>query len=94
MNTALLKKHIQKYVKALAANPAETAKDTQERRERMAYYQGWTAERIRGMTPEDVADFISRLWAMLIWGNKQYVVNKIIDGNGLETFREELAALI
>lgn len=49
---------------------------------------------MKTMTPEDVGQYLSRLWAMLIWGNKQYVVNKVISTNGLEKFRQELAALV
>jgi hypothetical protein len=94
MNTNLLKKHIQAYKVKLAANSEQTQVDKKERQERMEFYQGWTADQIKKMTPDDVAKYISRLWAMLIWGNKQYVVNKIIDTNGLEKFRQELALLV
>ena len=46
------------------------------------------------MTEEELYDFISRLWAMLSWGNKKYVVDKLISENGLERFRIELAELV
>jgi len=94
MNTTLLKKHIEAYMKQLGANSEETQADKKERRERMDFYQGWTAERMKNMTPEDVAQYLSRLWAMLIWGNKQYVVNKVISTNSLIKFRQELATLV
>ncbi len=94
MNTNLLKKHIQAYIEKLATNSEQTQADKKERQERMEFYQGWTADRIKQMTPDDVAQYISRLWAMLIWGNKQYVVNKIIVTNGLDKFRQELASLV
>jgi hypothetical protein len=32
----------------------------------MAYYQGWTRERMQAMTPEALYDYLQRLWAMLI----------------------------
>lgn len=94
MNTSLLKKHIQTYTKQLSTNSELTQADKRERQERMAFYQGWTAGRMNTMTPEDVAQYLSRLWAMLIWGNKQYVVNKVLDTNGLENLRRELGALV
>ena len=46
------------------------------------------------MTEEDIYQYLSKLWAMLIWGNKHYVVDKIIEENGLENFRRYLADLV
>ncbi|MBN2109409.1 MAG: hypothetical protein JW832_18420 [Deltaproteobacteria bacterium] len=39
-------------------------------------------------------EYIARLWAMLIWGNKQYVVDKLLLNHGLGTVRKELAELV
>ncbi len=94
MDTNRLKKHIQAYLRQLATNSEQTQRDKKDRQERMEFYQGWSADRMKTMTPEDVGQYLSRLWAMLIWGNKQYVVNKVIDTNGLEKFRVELAMLV
>ena len=94
MKTDLLKKHIQSYIKHLSDNSEITQSDRKERQERIGFYQSWTAERISAMTPEDVLLYLSKLWAMLIWGNKQYAVNKILSANGLEKFRRELSALL
>ena len=46
------------------------------------------------MSEEDVYEYLSKLWAMLIWGNKHYVVDKIITENGLDNFRNRLAELV
>ncbi|MCG8331353.1 MAG: hypothetical protein MI974_26920 [Chitinophagales bacterium] len=53
-----------------------------------------TKDRILKMTEEDVLEFISKLWAMLIWGNKQYVVDQMISDNGFEKFKQELSELL
>lgn len=84
MNIALLKKHISAYKQNLLKDPEKHLKDLSERQERIAYYQSWTKERILSMTEEDFYDYLSRLWAMLIWGNKQYVVDKMIADNELD----------
>ena len=34
------------------------------------------------MTAEELLEYMSQLWAMLIWGNKQYVVDKLIEQGG------------
>jgi len=33
------------------------------------------------MTSDDFLEYLSKLWAMLIWGNKRYVVDKMISEN-------------
>lgn len=68
--------------------------DFAERQERTNYYQSWTEDRILKMNEDDLYEYIAGLWAMLIWGNKHYVVDKIVNENGLENFRQELASLI
>ena len=39
-------------------------------------YQSFTQDKLLAMTDEDFFEYISRLWSMLIWGNKKYVVDK------------------
>lgn len=94
MNITLLKKHISAYKQNLAKDPEKHTKDLTERKERIAYYQTWTKERILSMTEEDFYDYLSRLWAMLIWGNKHYVVDKMIANNGFDALKRELSELV
>lgn len=44
MNTILLRKQIQAYIKRLSKNSELTQADRKEHRERMEFYQAWTAE--------------------------------------------------
>jgi len=46
------------------------------------------------MSVEDLLEYLSKLWAMLIWGNKQYVVDKMIRDNGFDHLKKELADLL
>ncbi len=94
MNIQLLQKHIGQYVKGLDSNPDERHNDAQERAERRAYYQSWSADRIKGMSEEEFGAYVSKLWAMLIWGNKKYIVNKLIEDNGFDSLRNELAEFV
>lgn len=94
MNIELLHRHAADYV-AKVANPTPQVLETMhERAQRVTYYQAWTADRLLGMTETDLLEYLSKLWAMLIWGNKQYVVDKLIDGHGLPLVREEIAHLL
>ena len=94
MNIALLKKHISVYKQSLAKDLEKHSRDLAERKERIAYYQSWTKERILSMTEENFYDYLSKLWAMLIWGNKHYVVDKMIADSGFDTLKKELSELI
>jgi len=94
LDTALLKKHITTYKQNLLKDPEKHIKDLTERKERIAYYQSWTKERLLAMTEEEFYNYLSRLWAMLIWGNKHYVVDKMMADNGFDTVKKELAELI
>lgn len=94
MNRAVLKKQIGEFVSSSKAEPKRYAQDTNERAELIKYYQGLTRTRILKMTPEELYEYIAKLWAMRIWGNKQYVVDKLIQDNGLDGLRGSLAELV
>jgi len=81
MNKDLLRKHIADYLAKRNASPAGFAADLNERKERASYYQSWTRERLEHMGAEEFSEYLSKLWAMRIWGNKQYVVDKLIADN-------------
>lgn len=65
-----------------------------ERNERKAYYQSWTKEKIKKMNEDDFAEYIGKLWSMIVWGNKKYITNKIIELNGFEKVKNELIELL
>lgn len=94
MNANLLKKHINDFLKKYKNHPKKFVDDLQERKELISYYQSFTKEKILNMDKDQIYEYISKLWAMLIWGNKHYVIDKIIDENGINNFRKHLADLI
>jgi len=94
MNTDRLRRHIKAYLRKLKEDPIKFEEAFNERRERTAYYQRWSAERIHQMSEADLFEYISKLWAMLMWGNKQYVVDKLIADHGLSRVTTELAELV
>ena len=65
-----------------------------ERNERMQYYQGWTKERIKKMTSDEFVEFIGKLWSMIVWGNKKYIADKIIEINGFENIKNMIIDLL
>ena len=85
---------IQAFIKKQSANAAYYEENWNERKERKAYYQSFTKDKLLAMTEEDFLEYISRLWAVLMWGNKKYVVDKLIEDNGFSTLKKQLADLL
>lgn len=94
MHKEILKKHIVDYKKWIQKESEKYSEDLKERYELVNYYRQFTKQKILTMNAEDIYEYLSKLWAMLIWGNKHYVVDKIIDDNELEKFRKNLAELV
>jgi hypothetical protein len=94
MNKQLLTQHINQYKKSQTKNKEQSLDGIEERKTRISFYQSYTKEKILSMTEEDFYEYLSKLWAMLIWGNKQYVVDKIINDNGFNNLRKQLANLL
>jgi hypothetical protein len=90
MNEKLLKKHINSYKKWLK----EHQEDYEERVERITYYQKWISKRLQSIDAEGLYEFMGRLWAMRIWGNKEYFINKVISDNTLPVLRQNLNDLL
>lgn len=68
--------------------------DINERKERMRYYQSWTADKINTMTEDEFVEYIGKLWSMIVWGNKKYIADKIIDLNGFNKIKKCLIDLL
>ncbi len=94
MNAELLKKHIERYQKRHIEDKAKYDAEKTERKERTKYYRAFTKEKILSMSEDDFFEYVAKLWAMLIWGNKQYYVDKLINDNGIEKVRQELSELV
>jgi hypothetical protein len=94
MNRAVLRKHIESYKARANKDPKTFALELEERQERKTFYSSWTSARLSTMTAEEFLLFLAKLWAMRIWGNKEYVADKIIQDNGLEHLREALQRLL
>jgi len=94
MNRELIKKHIQNFVLNSIEDPKQFGNNSKERKDLASYYSSFKEKEILSMTEGDVYEYLSKLWAMLIWGNKHYVVDKIIEENGLDKFKKTLAHLV
>lgn len=92
MNEQKLKMYIERYHNE--QQNSEQIKALDDRRERLAYYAGWSADRMRCATEEDLVPVFAKLWTMGMWGNKASRVAKMVYDNGLDTLRTQLANLL
>ncbi len=51
-------------------------------------------DRIESMTEFDFGEIVSKLWAAGMWANKEYLVQKIINDNGLDKIKDRLKDLL
>ena len=92
MNQEKLTTVIKKYKNHISnSNEIE---DINERNERMEYYQSWTKERIINMSSDEFVEYIGKLWSMIVWGNKKYIADKIIEINGFDMVKKYLIDLL
>lgn len=94
MNYKKLSYAISEFVKKKKSNAAYYKENWTERKERKEYYQSFTKDKLIAMNEDEFLAYISKLWSMLIWGNKKYVVDKMIADNGFLTLKKQLADLL
>lgn len=94
MNQAKLQLAIDKFIIAKKTNAAYYHEKWAERKERKDFYQSFTKEKLLQMTEDEFFEYISKLWSMLIWGNKKYIVDKLIADNGFLALKRQLAELL
>ena len=94
MNTGKLQFAISSFIKNKRTNAAYYDDNWADRQARKAYYQSFGKDKLLAMSEEDFFEYISRLWSMLIWGNKKYIVDKLIADNGFLELKKQLAELL
>ena len=94
MDRTKLRSAISAFIKDRKNNAAYYSENQTERKERKEYYQSFTKSRLMAMSEDDFLKYISGLWSMLIWGNKKYVVDKLIADNGFGPLKKQLAELL
>lgn len=66
-----------------------------ERKKRINYYQKiLSKQNIDNLSEKDFGEAVKQLWASLIWGNKDYLVNKIVGDNGIQKIRKSMKVLL
>lgn len=94
MNTARLNSAISEFMKNRKTRPDYYNNNWDERKSQKEFYQAFTSEKLLDMTEDEFLGYISKLWSMIIWGNKQYVVDKLIADNGFDNLKKQLVELL
>lgn len=94
MDNTKLQLAIKQFIKKTKSNAAYFDENWAERKERKEYYQSFNKSKLLAMTEEEFLEYISKLWSMLIWGNKKYVVDKLIADNGFTILKRQLVNLL
>lgn len=92
MNNQKLKNIIKEY--KLHISNVSSTEAINERNERKQYYQSWTEKNIKNMNEEQFVEYIGKLWSMIVWGNKKYIADKIIELNGFDNVKNMLVDLL
>lgn len=81
MNIAKLNKFIDLYKKQFIGSAYNESDDINERKKRIDFYQSFSKEKLSNISYEDFTSFIGTLWASSMYGNKKYLVDRIIAAN-------------
>lgn len=86
-------KFVPLFKKYLEASDREA--DLAERHERVEMYRSLLSiEGLQRLTELEFGQAISSLWASLMWGNKGYLVDRLISENGMDLLRTSLKNLL
>ena len=94
MNKQKLQSALLSFIKNKKTNAAYDSDNWAERKERKAYYQSFTKAKLWAMSEDDFVEYLSRLWSMLMWGNKRFLANKLIADNGFDMLKKQLVELL
>lgn len=76
------------------ASSLEGAKDREIRDKKIKLFQGkFSKNKIDNLDAEEFKEILKDLWAMQIWGNKEWQANRIITENGFDKIRSNLKKL-
>ena len=87
-----IRRHLQAFRRY--ADSEQLQEEKKYRLSRVSYFQERLPKRVAELSEADVNELVAMLWASRMWGNKQYLAQKIIADNGIEKLRRELKALL
>jgi len=80
---------IKKFAKEVNSPQGDLKELIEERKSREKSYRRIGKKEIEKMDRNDFYDYLGNLWSMSVWGNKKYIVDKILEA-GEDVFKKNL----
>lgn len=88
----IIKGYIQSFAKYISGD--QFKKDQENRLSRISYFQRELPKKLDELSEAEIEKLVIMLWASQMWGNKQYLVQKVISDNGIEKIQHGLKILL
>ncbi|MBR0294354.1 MAG: hypothetical protein IJQ67_00355 [Bacilli bacterium] len=95
MNRQILQKYIDAYKKQIDTGVIDIKKEMESRDERVSFYREYTKDKTEKISYDDFTAYVGTLWASLMYGNKKYIVDLMIEENGgLESIAKKISSFL
>jgi hypothetical protein len=96
MDKEKLAEHIRSFLGKERAPDAgsSTTGSSEDRNAHIRIYQNWTQQRLVGLDRDTLFEYLSPLWALIMWGDKRKKTDQYVDDNGIESLRRHLSDLV
>lgn len=94
MNEIKYNELLKRYKTWCKQNPGLYQEEVKERHDYCEDMRSLTPEKIDSLTEEGFYRLMESLWALCMWGNKHYVIDRIVESNGMNSIRRELKHLL
>ena len=92
MNRQILQKYIDAYKDQIDSGIIDVKKEMESRDERVSFYRSFTKEKIDKISYDDFTAYVGTLWASLMYGNKKYIVDLMVEENdGLQSIAKKIS---
>jgi len=89
---AKLKQYMRLFLEYAKSN--RYVEDRDDRDRRVSYFREDLPPKISELSEVELLEIVNLLWSNRGWSNKQYVVQKLIVDNGIESLRQEMRRLL
>jgi hypothetical protein len=90
------KQAISEYLKPFKdyLRTSDGSREFDSRKKRLEFYKGLTPKKLETLDEITFEKIIGGLWASQFWGNKRYLIQKLLTDNGIEKLGKELNILL
>lgn len=94
MNENKFLSYLESYHQWLDSHKEKALEEIAERESHAKDIRKFDKEKLLNITADEIYDLLSPLWAMIMWGNKHYKIDNLIEINGLKNLQVQFANLL